>query len=92
MSMNKKTVPLLQTREEYIKEAKRLKTLAFHKYCTADVKRNWDSLTKQQSTSKRDVEMQLQADLQFLNKLCMSDGHDSIFREEAPVVIPDIDE
>ena len=90
MTVNKKTLPLLQSRGEYIKEAKRLKTLAFHKYCAADVKRNWDSLTRQQFASKRDVKIQLQSDLQFLNELCMSDGHGSIFKEEE-VVIPDID-
>tara|TARA_Y100000361_G_scaffold5744_1_gene4908 strand:- start:943 stop:1209 length:267 start_codon:yes stop_codon:yes gene_type:complete len=83
-------LPKLESREDYIKEAKRLKALAFRKYVAADVRRTWDSFTKQSSESKRDVKVQLQNDLQFLDELCRSDGHASIFKEDE-VVIRDID-
>ena len=81
-------IEALTTYEDYKKQAKNLKTIAFHKFKTADVRRGWDSFTKQQSKSKNDIKRELQMDLEFLNTLCMSDGHPSLLAEEEEVVIP----
>ena len=81
---------LLETREDFLEQAQVLKTLAFHRYKNADMKRGWDSFTKQQSKSKNDIKRELIDDLQFLNTLAMSAGHASILKEEEPVVIPDL--
>lgn len=76
----------LETREDYLKEAKKLKSVAFAKHKVADVRRTWDSFSRSSSPSKRDIKMQLQSDLQFLDELCRSEGFGTIFKEKEPVI------
>jgi hypothetical protein len=81
-------VPMLETYEDYKTEAKRLKTVAYYKHKAAEVRRGWDSFTKQQSKSKNDIVRELQMDLEFLDKLCRSDNHPSILKEEEEIAMP----
>ncbi len=81
---------LMETREDFLEQAQVLKTLAFHQFKNADMKRGWDSFTRQQSKSKNDIKRELIANLQFLDTLCVSAGFASILKEEEPVVIPEL--
>ena len=85
-----RTIELMTSFEDYKQQAKSLKTIAFHKFKNADVRRGWDSFTKQSSKSKMDIKRELIQDLEFLNTLCMSDGHPSLLKEEEEVVVPEM--
>ena len=80
----------LITREHFLEEATRLRTVAVFKHQAAPIKSTWDSFTRQSSQSKNQVMRALQSDLQFLDTMCKQAGEGSIFAEEEPIVIKQI--
>ena len=83
-------IDILTSFDDYKQQAKSLKSVAFARFKNASSRREWDAFTKQSHKSKNDIKRELQQDLEFLNQLCMSDGHPSMFKQEEDVVIPDL--
>jgi|TARA_R110000823_G_scaffold211931_1_gene342147 hypothetical protein len=79
---------VLETREQFLDEAARLRTLAIAKHQVASVGRGtYNRYTKSKAPSKYDVAAALQSDLDFLNEMCMQANQGSIFAEKEPVVV-----
>ena len=79
----------LVTRQDFLDEAMRLRTIAVHKHQAAPLssKGTWDPYTKQNAITKNQINRELQADLAFIDGMCKQAGEGSIFKEEEPIVI-----
>ena len=79
----------LVTRQDFLNEATRLRTIAVHKHQLAPMsnKGTWDKYSGQSALTKNQIMGSLQSDLQFLDSMCKQAGEGSIFAEEEPIVI-----
>ena len=84
-------LPALETREDFLNHAMKLRTLAVHNHGAAPgFNAKYNPYSKQKEQTKSQVDKDLQADLQFLDSMSQQAGCGSIFEPEKPVVIRQI--
>ena len=84
-------LPALETREDFLNHATKLRTLAVHKHSAAPgFNPQYDTYSKKREQTKMQIDKDLQSDLQFLDAMCKQAGCGSIFVEEEPIVVRQI--
>ena len=84
-------LPALETREDFLNYAIRLRTIAVHNHTAAPGwNAKYDVYSKQKQLTKREIDKDLQSNLQFLDAMCKQAGHGSIFAEEAPIAYKNV--